>query len=367
MRVLFALPGFHKVDRGAETALLAVANELALRGASVTVFGSGYARAGSAYDFRHVGAIPRTRFQRFPSLPALRNDTSYEDATFAFSLTAHFRPGQFDITVTSNFPHTSWMLRRPVLFRRRPRHIFVTQNGDWPALSNESEFKYFACDGLVCTNPEYYERNRYRWHSALIPNGVDRRRFCPGPSMRGRLNLPKDTEVILMVSALVESKRVMEGVEAAAGLPNSHLIIAGSGPLRDAVNERARLLMPGRFTQLTLPAEDMPALYNTADVLMHLSLEESFGNIFVEAMATGLPIVAHDSPRVRWIVGDDEHLVDSMDLPSVTAALAEALQAGRRPVHRIAAKTERFTWQSIGVSYHKFFSDLLPPADAETQ
>ncbi len=359
MRVLFALPGFHKVDRGAETALLAVANELALHGVSVMVFGSGHVRAGSAYEFRHVGAIPRSWFRKFPSVPVLRNDTSYEDLTFALALATKFKPDLFDITVTSNYPHTNWMLRRPVPFRRRPRHIFVTQNGDWPAQSNESEFRYFGCDGLVCINPEYYERNRNNWNSVLIPNGVDTRRFCPGPSIRGSLNLPGDAKVILMVSALVQSKRVIEGIDAAAGLQNAHLIIAGSGPLRDAVNEHARRLMPGRFTQLTLPAEDMPSLYNAADALMHLSIEESFGNIFVEAMAVGLPIVAHDSPRVRWIVGDGEHLVDSKDLGSVTAALAKALQAKRRPSDRIAAKTERFTWKSIGASYLQFFNDVL--------
>ena len=48
MRLAFALPGFHKVDRGAEVALLAVAQNLALRGHAVTVFGSGQARSGTA-------------------------------------------------------------------------------------------------------------------------------------------------------------------------------------------------------------------------------------------------------------------------------------------------------------------------------
>ncbi len=362
MRVLFALPGFHKVERGAETALLAVASELATRGVNVTVFGSGNARVGSAYDFRHVGAIPRTCFQRYPSMPALRNETSYEDLTFALTLAAHFRPGQFDLTVTCNYPHTNWMLRRPVPFRRRPQHIFVTQNGDWPAVSNESEFRYFGCDGLVCTNPEYFERNKNVWNSALIPNGVDTHRFCPGPSIRGKLNIPAGTKTILMVSALVESKRVMQGITAAAGLEHAHLIIAGSGPLRDAVHEHAKHLMPGRFTQLTLPAEEMPALYNSADALMHLSIEESFGNIFVEAMATGIPIVAHDSSRVRWIVGDDEYLVDSLDLSAVTVALAKAVQAKRRPDHLIAAKTDRFKWKTIGADYHRFFNEVLSTA-----
>ena len=46
MKLLFALPGFHRFDRGAEVALLAVAEELAKQGHAVTVMGSGEPRAG---------------------------------------------------------------------------------------------------------------------------------------------------------------------------------------------------------------------------------------------------------------------------------------------------------------------------------
>jgi glycosyltransferase involved in cell wall biosynthesis len=68
----------------------------------------------------------------------------------------------------------------------------------------------------------------------------------------------------------------------------------------------------------------MPALYRSADVFLHLSKEESFGNVFLEAMACGLPIVGHDSPRLRWIVGDDEFLLDTESLPEVASAIERA-------------------------------------------
>ena len=177
----FALPGFHRVDRGAESALLAVANALAQRGDAVTVFGSGDARPGCHYNFVQVPAIDRQRFERFPIFPVLRTAEAWEDLTFAAGLAPKIRAGHFDAAVTCSFPFTHWALRGKARRRtagggtsggakpRRPLRIFVTENGDWPALAQRSEYRSFTCDGLVCTNPDYYERNCERWPTALIP------------------------------------------------------------------------------------------------------------------------------------------------------------------------------------------------------
>ena len=84
------------------------------------------------------------------------------------------------MTVTCSYPYTNWILRRPAIGGAKPRHVFVTQNGDWPPQQSGAEYRYFGCDGLVCTNPDYFERNKARWNCSLIPNGVDVTRFRPG-------------------------------------------------------------------------------------------------------------------------------------------------------------------------------------------
>ena len=86
MRLLFALPGFHRHDRGAEVALLAVAERCARAGDEVTVMGSGLPRPGTPYRFVHVGSMRRERFERAPTFPVFRNDTAWEEATFAPAL-----------------------------------------------------------------------------------------------------------------------------------------------------------------------------------------------------------------------------------------------------------------------------------------
>lgn len=358
MRLLFALPGFHRFDRGAEVALLAVAEACARAGDTVTVMGSGTARAGTAYRFVHVPSVARERFERFPAMPIMRGDTAWEEATFAPGLARRYRPSDFDVTVTCSFPFTNLLLRRPVLREHRPRHVFVTQNGDWPAVSRRSEYRLFSCDGLVCTNPDYLARNRDRWRCALIPNGTDLQRFSPGPGERERFGLPMDVPLVLMVSALIPSKRVEDGVRAASALSGTHLVVAGDGALRGQVDALADELMPGRFTRLTVAPGDMPALYRSSDVFLHLSQLESFGNVFVEAMACGLPIVGHDTPRLRWIVGNDEPLVDAMDLHAVTRALEGALAARAGRAGR-EARVDRFGWDRVGADYRAFFDTVM--------
>ena len=330
-------------------ALLAVATELARAGNEVDVAGSGDPPAETPYTFVRVPSARRERFERFPTMPALRSDTAWEDLTFATNLLLSRRVGHYDATVTCSFPFTHWALR--LKGRGHSSHIFVTQNGDWPAVSDDAEFRTFRCDGLVCTNPDYFERNRARWPSALIPNGIDLDLFKPGPPSRARFGIPAERPVILMVSALIDSKRVLEGISAVAGLDNAMLVVAGDGPLRQQVLEAAGSMLPGRFKLLSLAAGDMPDLYRSADVFLHLSLQESFGNVFLEAWASGLPIVAHDSARLRWILGDTQYLCESANLPELQAALHAGLAAGAKGTR---AGVDRFSWRCVGSQYQDF-------------
>lgn len=359
MRILFALTGLHRYERGAEVALNSLAIELANGGDEITVIGSGQQKPSQPYRFLRARALRREGFEHFPSLPVFRSETVYEEASFAPGLLYQYRPRDFDITATCSYPFTNWALRRPMFQGSRPPHVFITQNGDWPAYSQDSEYRYFRCEGLVCTNPDYYERNHSRWRSALIPNGIDVNRFHPGPAAREKFGLPNDRTVVLMVSALIPSKRVGDGILAVSKLPDAHLIVAGDGPMRDEIRKMALDLLPGRFAQVSVAASEMPLLYRSADVFLHLSKEESFGNVFVEAMACGLPIVGHDTPRLRWIVGNDEFLTDTADTNAVAGKLVEASQTSAALEKARLIRSAEFSWHRVAQKYRDFFAEVV--------
>lgn len=358
-RLLFALPGFHAVNRGAEVALMSVARELRDLGYPVTLAGSGPAVEGTTYAYVQLPCTPRVRFEKFPSLPMFRNDTAYEDFSFGLRLAKWFRPHDFDVTFTCNYPFSNWVLRRPIAWGTKPKHVFVTQNGDWPAYAARAEYRWFGCDGLVCTNPEYLERNRHRWRCALIPNGVTYDRFAAAVPARADFGLPADAKVVLMVSALIASKRVDLGIKVIAQMPGVQLVVAGDGPMRQELAALAERVAPGRVRFITVASAKMPGLYCSADAVLHLAERESFGNVFVEAIASGVPVVARKSSHLMWVFGRDEFLSGSDSEAEIASCLSAAIA---QPAELGSWRKERarhFDWKNIGRQYSDFIQMVV--------
>ncbi|MDB9525574.1 glycosyltransferase family 4 protein [Oscillatoria sp. CS-180] len=361
MRVAFVLPGLHKVTRGAEVAFEAIAHELSqFEDTEVTLIGSGKPIETSAYDFQHVSSTPREKFESWPKFPVFREVYVYEELSFVRHLPKVYQPDHFDVTVTCSYPFINWFLRWQG-GRKRPPHVFVTQNSDHPAIASQSEYRFFSCEGLVCTNFEYFERNKATWNCALITNGVNPERFYPQEVDRTQFGLPKDAPVALMVCALMPSKRAIEGIKAAAQIPDLHLVLCGDGPERDTVRQLGEQLMGDRFHPKKLPFEQMPDIYRAADMFMHFSLDEPFGNVYLEALATGLPIVAHDREVTRWIVEDNAVLVDSTSTEAIAAGIqkALALKDADSVAARLALIEKRFTWKAIGQQYYDFLHKVV--------
>jgi glycosyltransferase involved in cell wall biosynthesis len=359
MRLGVALSGIHRVDRGAEVAFERVADLLAQRPDwEVSVFGSGPERPGRRYRYTQVPCVQRERFERWPRIPIFRDECAYEELSFAWNLRRAYLPSDFDLTMTTGYPFLNWMLRQG---RRggRPGHIFVTQNGDWPAYRTNAEYRFFACDGLICINPVYEARCRARWPCVLIPNGVDVESFAPAPRQRERYGLPHASPVVLMVSALIATKNVASGVRAVAKLPGHFLLLVGDGPLRDETDRLADRLLPGRYRRLVCGRDEIADLFRGADVFLHLAKEESCSIACMEAIATGLPVVAQDSPVARWLLEDQATFVECSDETAVAAAI-DAAATLRKPEHLAgrASLSSRRTWPAIAEQYAEFLREV---------
>ncbi|MFO0950089.1 MAG: glycosyltransferase family 4 protein [Isosphaeraceae bacterium] len=376
-RVAMILPGLGRVQRGAETAFLEVARALRRDpGVEVELFGSGR-DVPDGLAIRGVECTPRERFERWPRFPTLRSENHYEELSFVLSLARNhaYHPEDFDAVVSCSYPWLNWYLRLAGGRRRSrgPKQIFVTQNGDWACRAEGREFRFFGCDGLICINPEYYNRHRGRYVSALIPNGVDASVYRPAAEADGDAwddpRVPSSGRVVLMVSALIPPKRVSDAVRAVARVEDGFLLVAGDGREREAVAALAAELLPGRHLLLgSLPRAIMPGLYRRADAFLHMHHEEPFGIAYLEAGATGLPVVAPDAAVPRWILGEHARYADPGNPEAVASALREALDPATGPAMGAGLRRrvlDGWTWDVQAARYRDFIDRVVSGREGE--
>jgi glycosyltransferase involved in cell wall biosynthesis len=176
---------------------------------------------------------------------------------------------------------------------------------------------------------DLYGVPRARLH--VLPNAVPADR-CPVPDARARaagrarLGLPPGVPVVAAIGALSAEKRVADAVDAAAKVDGAHLLVAGDGPERPALEQRAAAALGDRAHfagVLPGPADALAA----ADVIVSCSRTEGMPGVLIEAGLSGLPVVATDVGGVAQIVRDGETgvLVPPGDVDGLTAAVVRAL------------------------------------------
>jgi glycosyltransferase involved in cell wall biosynthesis len=200
-----------------------------------------------------------------------------------------------------------------------------------------------------------------------VPCGFYPERFQAPASredLRRRHNIPPDTFVALAVTAV---KRMHKRVDHLIGeferVPQRNLLLWIDGNPEDAsLAEAARRSLGDRVRITHLPSASVPELYGLADILVHTSLEESFGLAIVEAMSTGLLPVVHDSTHFRWLTGGLGEFVP-MDAPGALAdAVSRLADAGPQPpaarVARARCASSRFDWKRIAADYRAMYQKV---------
>ncbi len=162
-----------------------------------------------------------------------------------------------------------------------------------------------------------------------IHNGVAARvQPGAGAAVRAELGLSPDDEVVTMLAGLRPVKGHDVALDAVASMrerrPGLRLVIAGEGPLRGELEQRAAALGDG--VVLAGLRSDAMALLDASDVLLYPSRVESLPTALIEALAAGTPIVATDTGGIPEIVEDR---VSGLLLPSppTSEAVSGALDA----------------------------------------
>jgi glycosyltransferase involved in cell wall biosynthesis len=198
--------------------------------------------------------------------------------------------------------------------------------------------------------------------------GVDAHRFHPrqaSAEWRARLSAGHpDMPLIVTVGRLSPEKRIAMLRPVIAALPQARLAIVGDGP--------ARWLLEGQFagtpTVFTgyLRGADLAAAYASADLFVLTGANETFGNVVLEAMASGLPIVAPSAGGQMDHIRDGANglIYAAEDNAALTAAVARlvddrALARSLGQAGRIYAAQQH--WECILDGLVRDWQAIIPP------
>lgn len=134
----------------------------------------------------------------------------------------------------------------------------------------------------------------------VVGRGVDTQAFSPkwrSDSLRQSWGASKETRIMLYVGRLSPEKEIPVVIQAYFTLRHMHcqdvrLVVVGDGPDRqclEQLNHDASIVFTG-----SLRGQQLAEAYASADVFCFASQVETFGNVVLEAMASGLPVIAYD-------------------------------------------------------------------------
>lgn len=197
----------------------------------------------------------------------------------------------------------------------------------------------------------------------LIPNGVDRERFRPDPalgaSFREQFGIGEDERVVLSVAQMTPRKGIYDFFALAARHPAIRFVWVGGLPYSvlskdyariHALRERAgpNVLFTGYVDRIESP-------YAAADAFFMGSHAETFGLVILEALSSGLPVIARSIPEFREIFGPSILYFSTVDEASGLLGDERVLSACRA---RARASTTPFDIREIAAQHAALYRSL---------
>lgn len=206
---------------------------------------------------------------------------------------------------------------------------------------------------------------RYKGGAAVLPNGVAIEQFKNREEKKTH-----ERSTVITVSRLVEKNGVDVLIRAIAEvqkkIPDIQCTIIGDGPEREKLLQQVRVLKLEEHILFlgSIPNGEVPAYLHRADVFVRASRSEGMGNVFVEALASGLPIIGTPVGGIPDIIENGKTGIfangnDPMDFAEKiiqllhNKSLSQAIVAEGQKMTR-----ERFSWDGITRRYGDIFNTV---------
>jgi glycosyltransferase involved in cell wall biosynthesis len=189
----------------------------------------------------------------------------------------------------------------------------------------------------------------------VVSRGVDTELFHPAKrdaELRASWNADDDTPVVMLVSRIAPEKNLQVVIQAFEQMrklnPLLRLVMVGDGPARaELQKQHPQVIFAGMQT-----GEALARHYASGDIFLYPSLTETYGNVTVEAMASGLATLAYDYAAAQQHIKHDINgllatYADSDAFIAEARTLANDLPRVRRLGKKARETVESLTWEHI--------------------
>ena len=211
-------------------------------------------------------------------------------------------------------------------------------------------FRWFHSAAACTFTPTEAIRDEVQAHGfrnvGVWGRGVDGERFDPSfrsPEWRRTLGISDDAMVVLYVGRIAKEKGLEHALHAMTQLsvdaPDVRFVFVGDGPYDAELRAAApsSVIFTGRLDGVPLSTA-----YASCDVFLFPSVTDTFGNVLLEAMASGLVVVAADAGNTRELVGTERGVLVRAGQPG---AIADALRTlARDRTHHDAIRVRAQSW-----------------------
>ena len=213
---------------------------------------------------------------------------------------------------------------------------------------------------------------------AVIYNGVDHERFHPGlrqkfrESVRKQWNIPVQAPTVLFIGSGFRRKGLdrLLAVWGSPHLKEAYLLVVGEDARRDRYAALAERQAKGRVVFAGRQA-DVEKYYGAADLVALPAVQEAFGNVVLEALASGLPVLVSKSVGAAEVLrgGLAEGIISHPDDPrEIEAKLVAMLERSRDcEFWREARKLgEEYSWKSHFLKLQLFLQEVVEQRHCES-
>jgi glycosyltransferase involved in cell wall biosynthesis len=366
-RLVFHIPAL--IGGGAERVCVLIANEMARRGHEVTLFvwnGQGPNRELVDGRVRLVSLDLAAEHGRFGKILTLKGvfrtilflrreqpDAVFSALDFANALMAvallfarsralffpsYHAASQMKI---GGFAYSVVNLLDRVTARRSTKAISVSNGIGQDLVQRDFEGSRVVTIYNPLPSPARRSHERYAWEDKLAEMGE-------GPVIitLGRLVAVKDHRTLLEAFSRLDPSR------------GARLVLFGDGPLRTELQDYAQSLGLSERVLFAGYVNDPAACYAAGDLFVLSSRTEGFGNVLVEALAAGIPIVSTDAPHgPREILKDGTFgtLVPVADPGALAQAMTSALDASH-DIEALKRRSRDFDVTTIGEDYERLLA-----------